>query len=200
MNSSISQSRIAHIKADLERYGKPLVCRKLGIHVETFVDLQLENSNDFSANFVALLSLDAKSLQHIFGMSVNIDVSKINTFDYLIPQNHFIDDLQSRIKGKCDIAIKISIRRREYSKTDDSYTEGGTLGFEYFWFTGDSYDNALLHALAFVADYHAKKNLSIVEHFRGLGEKQTAPLAIARSKPLGLGLFALKKLLIPIRT
>jgi hypothetical protein len=198
MNSSISQERINHIKADLERYGKPLVCRKLGIHVETFVDLQLENSNDFSANFIELLSLKAKSLRHIFGMSVEIDASKMNTFDYLIPQNHFIDDLQHRIKNKCDIAIKISIRRREYSKTEDSYTEGGDLGFEYFWFTGGTYEDALIHALAFVADYHAKANYSIVDYFRGI--KNEPKGLISHVQPKSKSLFStVKTMLLPLR-
>lgn len=182
MTTAISQSRIKYIQADLEKYGKPLVCRKLGIHVETMVDLQLENSNSFSSHFIELLSLDTNSLHHIFGTHVDIDARKINTFDYLIKQNNFLDAFQYTIKDKSDIAIKISVRCREYEE-DNSYIEGGHLGYEYFWFTGPTYEKALLIALAFVSDYQDKNNLSIAPFFRGIAPKNTASLAIPENRP-----------------
>jgi hypothetical protein len=183
MNALISQERINYIKADLEQYGKPFICRKLGINVATVVDLQLENSNNFSSNFIHLLSLDNTSLKYIFNLKtlIDIDPKKINTFDYFIQQNNFLDDLQSRIKNKCDFVIKVSVRCREYC-SDGTYNESDNMGSEYFWFTGSSYENALLLALAFVSDYHENHNPEKINYFKAMPNKKA--IAIAPPKPM----------------
>lgn len=165
MSTVISQSRIEHIKADIENYGKPMVCRKLGISIDTVVDLQLEDDKRFSNNLIELFSLKANALQHILGTRVTIDASKINSFHYLMEQSGLLDDLQFSIKGKRDFIIKVAVRRREYN-SDGTYTDGH-LGYEYFWFAGSSYDEALIIALAFVSDYQARDSKTQATLCRG---------------------------------
>lgn len=171
MTNEISQSRIEYIKADLAHYGKPLVCRKLGIHIDTVVDLQLEDDKRFSKNLIEFLSLDTSSLKAILGTNVAIDTSRINTFEYLIEQSGILDRLQYEIKGKRDFIVKVAMHRREYA-VDGTYTDGH-LGYEYFWFAGASYDDALLIALAFVSDYQANDCNTQSTLYRGQATKLT---------------------------